>query len=840
MLILKCQLWEELILKRKKTVVAKDVNTVPKEQELSREAQTVEGRSAWDTGMIVLLSVLLFLSMTLQTGSMSVILTAAALLLLIGKQPLQTLRQRFGLPVVGMLAFAVMMGLAAIYSDFGSYAVREFPKFLAAFAVFTMVISRVRREHLRGLLWGFAIICGVISLLCVDAASTSVLYNGFAACMKALGGSYGDVVQDISSNRVMGIFNDANVSASILAFGSFVSLYLVRTGETRRTRLGASVLLGMSAMGFFLSLSRGAILCFGLALLVWLAAEGKGNRLALVFLMAISAVVTLAFSMLAMPGLSAKNILPDFLTVAAGLVIFALNEGITARLTRLLEGRDKAVVAVVVGLAVLCVGYGTAAVLVTGSYTFDESGYVARTIELEPGTYTISGDWDGAPQVNVLAQSKLDMLRRTGGGTSLYSGSLEDASFTVAGDEFRLSLLIWGESGETLRSITFSDGTEVALGHPLLPSFVANRLQDDLLTSNSFLQRVQFLKDGWTLFLQSPLIGHGLGSTEGLLTSVQPYYYESLYLHCHILQVMEETGLLGLVFFLMLMLGVLARLVKRLRQGIDPMAGMLLACWVLMNTHSLMEINFSLRPYLCAALFLLAVSVVACTEPKEETKGRWKGVASLALFACYLLVFGGLYESHRMVERQMETFSTQDVGEFMDTCQKFVRMDVFDHEQNQLNYVGNAVLLDSSRYNGPMRKYAEALRESGTYTACSGLAEYYYLPKGEWEEVFACSREAIAQEASAQDAWNQQFDFYRNEVLAAIGPEDISVFIDGVLETRDYLEAYSQGRWEEIELTEENTAFLNSVDSVREKNLPDEAAYQLLTQMYVPAETPEG
>ena len=115
-----------------------------------------------------------------------------------------------------------------------------------------------------------------------------------------------------------------------------------------------------------------------------------------------------------------------------------------------------------------------------------------------------------------------------------------------------------------------------------------------------------------------------------------------------------------------------------------------------------------------------------------------------------------------------------------------------------------------------MRRYAEELRASGTYTACSGLARYYYLPKGQFEELFACSREGIAQEASVADAWNLQLDFYRNQVLPTAGAENMTVVADGVLALRDWLETYSEGRLEEIWLTDENRAFLDAVTSARE------------------------
>lgn len=789
---------------------------------------------------VLLFSLLLFSAMTVQTGRMSMILLVLALALSVGRAPLGHLRQRFCVPVLGFIAFSFVQGFAAIYSHFGDYAVAEYQKYLAAFALAVILLVRIEKKHIRGILWGIAGICAVLSLLCVDAACDGFLFWGFNSFVELLGASFADIEQ--LANRVNGLYNNANVSASILALGSLVSLYLADSVKRLWMRAVACVLLGMSAMGFFLSLSRGAILCFALALLVWLIAAGKGKRLALFFRTFFSALVVVVLSIPAMSSIAAGSMLPTLLTLVSGLLIFLLDWGVADRLVRLLEGRGKAVAGIVAVLAVLCGGYAVAAMTVTGPYTLDESGYLTRTVELEPGTYTISGNWDGDVSVRVFAQSELDLLRRTGTATQLYAGSIEDAVFAVTGDEARLSVQFQGEQGTVLRKITVSDGTEIVLGRPLLPAFVANRLEDSLLTSNSFLQRVVFLQDGWKLFLRAPLLGSGLGSTEGLLTSVQPYYYESKYVHNHILQVMDDMGLVGLCAFLAILGGGLWLLLRQIRTERDSLAAMLLACWVMMNTHSLMEISFSIRAYQCLAYILLLLPAVLYGKPLSERFAKMGGIVTACLLWLYMAVFGGLYFSHRMVVKDLQKgISTSSASEFMEFCESLVSRDVFDHEDNQLTYVANAVALNDSSYNRNLRIYVEELRASGTYPACSGLARYYYLPRGEWEELFACSREGIAQEASTKEAWNLQFDFYRSEVLPAIGEENVSVFLDGVLGTKAYLEEYCQGRLEKIVLSAENQSFLDTVESVRSTAQSDEDAYQLLQIMCSPAtETAEG
>ncbi len=794
-----------------------------------------EPLSALDKGKIGAFSLLLFAAMTIQTGRMSMILLAVALLCSVGKLPLRHMGQRLSVPVAGFLALALMTGLAAIYSSFDTYAVGEFYKFLAAFSVVLILLARFEKKHVKGLLWGFAAISGAIGLLCVDAAASARVFGAFNTLAEALGATFSDLVQ--TPHRVNGLYNDANVSAALLALGAVAGLYLAAAERQVWKRLAACLLLGMSAQAFFLSLSRGAILCFGLSLLVWLAAAPGRDRLRLFLLMFLAAGVTVALSIPAMAALDGTSALPTLLTAGMGLGVFALDMAVGAPLSGVLRGKGKAVAAVVAALLAAGAGYLWAALNTHGPYALPEGEMLVRTVELPAGEYTLSGDWDGQPDALVYSQTEMDRARNT--STRLYSGPLDEAVFTVPGGEpvvttIRLS---YTQGGGTIRALSVSDGTQVPLDYPLLPAFVAVRLQDNLLASASFTLRVQFMKDALTLFLRSPLLGHGLGSTEGLYTAVQPYYYESLYAHSHVLQVMCDMGLLGLAGFLALLGGVLWLLLRAVRGRRDPMAAMLLACWVMMNSHSLMEINFSIRAFQCAAFTLLMLAMLLYAKPLSRRAARLGGWLLAGGFWAYGLVFGGLTMSHRVVERQAAALEVQDAYTFMTETRGFVTRDVFVREQNMLNFVGNAVLLDSAQFNATMERYVQALRNRGTYTACSGLARYYYLPRGEFAELFACSRQGIAQEASNRDSWNLQLDFYRNEVLPAAGAEHMEEFLDGVLALGDYLEAYSQGRQEEIQLSGENQSFLSAAASVRENGMSGQEAYMALMLLQSQEET---
>ena len=294
---------------------------------------------------------------------------------------------------------------------------------------------------------------------------------------------------------------------------------------------------------------------------------------------------------------------------------------------------------------------------------------------------------------------------------------------------------------------------------------------------------------------------------------------------------------MGTAFALCFVLGSVWLCLQTVRKEKDSLAAALLAAWVMMNLHSLMEINFSVRGFKCFAYVLLVLPVLLYAQPllpSDTAKGRKKSKTAgmiLAIgYALYLAVFGGLLESARMTDRKADQFQTSDVYEYLDFLRGCVRGNVFDHDFYQRNYVANAVQLNDPSYNGDMLKYVSALRASGTYENDSALAQYYYLPRQSWDDLFACSLEGIRQVRSSPDGWNYQMDFYRTEVLPAMGADNVSAFVDGVAALGDALDAMNaEGRLETVELNETNQSFLRLCRSVKEQELSEQDAYTVLT-----------
>ena len=106
-------------MKRKKPAVP----AVPVQKAVPPENPPPAASSGrFDRAFVIGFSVLLFLTMTVQTKAVALVMAGLAVLSLIGRGPLSNFRRRMSVPVLGLLLFALAGGCAGLYSNFGSYA----------------------------------------------------------------------------------------------------------------------------------------------------------------------------------------------------------------------------------------------------------------------------------------------------------------------------------------------------------------------------------------------------------------------------------------------------------------------------------------------------------------------------------------------------------------------------------------------------------------------------------------------------------------------------------------------------------------------------------------------
>lgn len=137
-----------------------------------------------------------------------------------------------------------------------------------------------------------------------------------------------------------------------------------------------------------------------------------------------------------------------------------------------------------------------------------------------------------------------------------------------------------------------------------------------LATDISADDRIAMWRTGWKMFMDSPLIGHGLGTFMNVFGKYKPHSYsEIVYAHNCYLQIVAEMGIAGLIMFLWFVASLIKETVVKLMTADDKflkaaftgVGGGIIAYL----THSFVDTNLYSLPL--AVLFWMMAGLAAAT-----------------------------------------------------------------------------------------------------------------------------------------------------------------------------------------------------------------------------------
>lgn len=730
-------------------------------------------------------------------------------------------RDRLSAPLVCLALVCVMGGVSTIYAVSGKFALYEFLKLFTALALTLILLGFCRGENPgRSMAQVLASFSALVGLVSIDLMSTRTISSLFLGILSGFSSDYTGLDGVEAGVRMTGMFGNPNFFAGVVGLGVLLSLALVLSEKPGARRTAHTVLLYINALSFVLAFSMGASAAIALAFLVYLLLELPQRRSAALVLMVetllLTAVAAALISMTSFQAWDGIRPIPLLCAIVGSAGLWALDRYVGSRLADKLQG--KTVLAVIAALLLLLAGFVLVAYHWTTGVSLDQGQALRRAIYPQPGQYTVEAQ--ALPiQVKVESQDQRETMMHT--STVLYDGPLADATFTVPEESMVVYFNFTAQETAKLDSVTCKSQAgetyDVPLGYPLLPGFIANRLQG-LWANQNAIQRLVFFDDGMKIFRRSPVVGLGMGAFENAIRGVQSFDYETKYAHNHYIQSLVETGVIGLVLFVgLLFISAACVLLARRKKDEEgaptchPLTPALGAAVVFMAVHAATEVVFSTYPYLPMAFGVFGLIGLCCGDAISlKWLGKVGHMVTLGVMAGLMAVFAIALlcnisvDSGIKAKQEAQALSLEDLREA-------AQYDPFEWADYALSYVNSVTQMhaDGTTLNATTmaqaNEFAEKLAKKDSNTIPRYLAEYYFETDRE-ELGFAMIEKFVSYVSASPNTWNAAFS-----TMWDYDTDHSPEYHARVLQVAQLLEDWNQANMGTIVLDEPLQPFLDHV-----------------------------
>ena len=718
-----------------------------------------------ETGLIAGLILIFFLVICLSSASTAkgVALVAAicAIAALVYRH--KQFAARLSIPFLALSLWVIMNGISTLYAVSGKFALRSFVVLLISFCCVILLLAFAKGEHgmlgrnFATVLEGTAAVAGLVS---IDLLSTHLISTPVLGLLGLFTSDYNNLGGVEAGIRMTSMFTNPNVFAGCMGIGVFLSLGLAGTSKQAGHRRFHLVCLYINALSFLLAFSMGGSGTIAVGFLIYLLLERKQSRGSALVLMVETLILVGAGGVL----VSATSLVewtgfqpvPLVCVVVGAALLCVADQFVGQRLGKALEGRTRVVPILIGAVVALLVVFAVAAMQMTGPASLNAGETLRRSAYPEPGSYTLSVTADGPVNVTLESQNKEDTMMHT--STVIYSGPADGAAVEVPEDSIVVYANFSADAPVTLERVALEGSggaVEFPLGYQLLPDFIANRMQG-LWANQNAIQRVVFFEDGMKLFQRSPVIGLGMGAYENGIVSVQSFYYETKYAHNHYIESLVETGVVGLILFVGVLITALIAVIKSRRkpeEESNPLTAALGGALVFMAGHAAVEVVFSYYAYLPLAFGVFGLIALCCgqTMPLSFVKeGVRKGVTWVlaVLILAYTVLLGCNLYAKSLVDREQSFASLKSA----------ITLDQFEWADYALSYVLSYMQMEapSQEIQDNAAIYAAELQKVDSNTIPLYLAQYYFEQQ-DADQAFAMLDKYTDYVAADPDTWEQAF-----------------------------------------------------------------------------------
>jgi len=485
------------------------------------------------------------------------------------------------------LAFVAVYFISIFNAVHTRSAIIEWLKYCMYFAVFYM-ITELANDLKTKLLFLWAIIASAVgvSIIGLDSANGGKLVGVLNKVFNTFGYK-GDMFFGLFvTNRINSTLQYPNALASyvIAVFFLTIGMLMVQKKWWQKAITGACSFILFTT--FILTQSRGAQLLLPVALVIFFLVMPKGNRIKAVTYVLLLVIPAIAVSYMITPYLSVDILNVKALgLLMAGIIVSGLIGIISKYIGSAMQKISwKVYVGLIAVSAVLVIAGGIH--VINSSVTVElrhettaenRTQSISKDVALKPGKeYMLTYEAEAwmeeekpyAYFVRVFNKNEKNIL--FGGNTQLLRENLQvtngveerSIKFTTPEDSKLVSVnfsnyyagtgikvnnlrVLDAETNEVIKKVSFKNKYNL--------DKIINRFQNILL-QNSLLTRAIFYKDGFEIFRDRWFFGGGGGAWNNLYRQYQSYNYASSQAHNFPLQLGIETGTIGLLILLCLII----------------------------------------------------------------------------------------------------------------------------------------------------------------------------------------------------------------------------------------------------------------------------------------------
>lgn len=721
--------------------------------------------------------------------------------------------------VIALFSYLAIYILSLFWAKVGKMAFDEITKLIFSMSIFVITLIAVNKENMRFSLGFLAGVLGVLGLLNIDLAGPKILSYPFIQIVnKIVPGitEYGPFV----GSRIWTAFGNPNLLAPIMVVGIFVSAYMFMTSEKKLVKLIMAFMLTFCQIAFVACYSLGSILFFTLSLVIFVFFMEKGCRLKSLFTMSFSLIISVLALVMIFTVFKRNTMLyiADMIMLIAALINWIILWSVETFFGKI---RKKAKVIVsIVSIFIFSAGIAYFFLAFNTTVAFNkENVNIKRGISLLPGEYVLRINADKDVDIIIYSQNLEQAQNST--SKTLFKGKVNNAienNFVVDDD---VEIVYFGIKADNVNldkiSVVSSEGqnVEIPLKYKYVPEFIVNRVQG-LSANNSMLQRIVFWQDGLKMFKKSPILGNGIGAFETDINSVRNLNYITKYPHNVGVKVLLETGIIGGLIFIGLIITVYYTVLKR-KCEYKQLKATMLAIITMLIGHSFIEINMNYAIVISILFIILAIIVNVFYKEKEEYKSvnLWAIRISMIIFSVLFIsmYIGNIHGNKYLLQEEKGTdvFKKLNTYMFLDPLNKADYLFSYVSHANAYVDVAKEQKLGKDvkeKYEKEAEDALKKLNDSYSYATCEYI-EKYFIEDFDIESVLKLSKLKLEKNRINQDIWRAEFQYFETLISGAyIRAGDLedryTEIVDHILECYESLKKINEEVYKDIRLHERN------------------------------------